>query len=244
MQYSSANTSRFTFSIANQSNLHNKLRVYQFDLKESLCDHFYLNLDFICDDQNLDHAALIKKTALLTIQGENEIQYLNGIICQSQCIENGTRFARYSVKIVPMAWFLKYRRGCRIFQNLSVQEIITQVFNEAGLIAATHFEWATDRQYPKRDFCTQYNETEWQFVSRLMAEEGIHFHYKQTAEKHLMIIGDSKTALSFIDQIPMVPFSSKSGLTEKSERINQFIFSHHTHSGRSTVRDYSFKTPT
>ncbi|MCW8929888.1 MAG: type VI secretion system tip protein TssI/VgrG [Gammaproteobacteria bacterium] len=243
MQYTNANTSRFTFSIANQTALINDPRVYEFDLKESISDHFYLNLDFICEDQNLDYINLIKKTALLTIQGKNETQYLNGIICEAQCVENGTRFARYSVKIVPMAWFLEYRKGCRIFQNLSIKEIITQVFNEAGLISDIHYEWNTDRQYPKRDFCTQYNETEWQFITRLMAEEGIHFHYKQMADKHLMIIGDSKTSLSPIAQESIVPFSHNSGLTEKSEHINQFIFSQRTQSGKSTLRDYNFKTP-
>ena len=243
MQYTSANTSRFTFSIASQANLLNKLRVYKFDLKESLCDHFYLNLDFICEDQFLDHNALLKKTALLTIQGENEVQYLNGIIGEARYIENGTRFARYSVVIVPMAWFLGYRKGCRIFQNLSVPQIITQVFNEAGLAADTHYQWSTDRQYPKREFCTQYNESEWQFVTRLMAEEGIHFHYQQSAEQHLMIIGDSKTALSFIEQNPAVPYKTSSGLVEESEHINHFILSQHTQSGKSTLRDYNFKSP-
>ena len=243
MQYASANTSRFTFSIANQANLHNKLRVYEFDLTESLSDHFCLNLDFVCEDPFLDHNSLIKKTALLTIQGEDEAQYLNGIIAETQCIENGARFTRYKVKLVPMAWFLKYRKGCRIFQNLSVQDIITQVFNEAGLVSGTHYQWSTDRQYPKREFCTQYNETEWELVSRLMAEEGIHFHYKQTADKHLMIIGDSKTAFSPIDQESTVLYANNSGLTEKSEHLNQFIFSQQTHSGKSTLRDYNFKTP-
>lgn len=243
MQYTSANTSRFTFSIASQANLLNKLRVYKFTLKESLGEHFYLNLDFACEDQFLDHNALLNKTALLTIQGENEVQYLNGIICEAACVENGTRFARYSVVIVPMAWFLEYRKGCRIFQNLSVPEIITQVFDEAGLAADTHYQWSTSRQYPKRKFCTQYNESEWQFVSRLMAEEGIHFHYQQSADKHLMILGDGKTALSFIEQNPAIAYKSNSGLVEESEHINQFIFSQHTQSGKSTLRDYNFKTP-
>ncbi|WP_198264391.1 type VI secretion system Vgr family protein [sulfur-oxidizing endosymbiont of Gigantopelta aegis] len=249
MPYTSANTSRFTFSIANQASLHNKLRVYQFDLSESISDHFYLHVDFVCDDQNLDHSALIKKTALLTIQGEDEVQYLNGIIAETQCIENGTRFARYRAKVVPMAWFLEYRKGCRIFQNLSVQDIIKQIFDEAGLVSGTHYQWSTDRQLPSREFCTQYNETEWQFVSRLMAEEGLHFHYQHSADKHLMVIGDSKTAFSFVEQIPEVSYKHNSGLfaagsLEKNEHINQFVFSQNTHSGKSTLRDYNFTTPT
>ncbi|MCK5649423.1 MAG: type VI secretion system tip protein VgrG, partial [Gammaproteobacteria bacterium] len=99
------------------------------------------------------------------------------------------------------------------------------------------------RQYPKREFCTQYNESEWQFVTRLMAEEGIHFHYQQSAEQHLMIIGDSKTALSFIEQNPAVPYKTSSGLVEESEHINHFILSQHTQSGKSTLRDYNFKSP-
>lgn len=248
MPYTSANTSRFTFSIADQPDLHNQLRVYQFELQENLSDHFCLNLDFVCEEQALDYSALLTKTALLTLQGENEVQYLNGIISAAGSIENGSRFARYSVKIVPMAWFLQYRKGCRIFQNLSVTEIITQLFNEAGLIDGRHYQWLTDRQYPPREFCTQYNETEWQFISRLMAEEGIHFHYLHTAEQHLMCLGDSKTALSLIDDVQHIPFKSNSGLFEAgssshNEHINQFIFSRQIQSGKSTFRDYHFKTP-
>ncbi len=248
MQYANANTSRFTFTIATgsitkQVPFHNELRVYQFDLTESLSDHFCLNIDFICDDQNIDYQSLVKKTALLTIQGEDEVQYLNGIICEAQCIENGTRFARYSAKVVPMAWFLEYRKGCRIFQELDVREIISLLFEEAGMVSGTHFQWSTDRTYPKRTFCTQYNETEWQFITRLMAEEGIHFHYQQSADKHLMIIGDSKTALSPVDNEATIPYVKNSGLTETSEHINQFAFSENIQSGKSTLRDYNFKTP-
>ncbi len=248
MPYTSANTSRFTFSIADQPDLHNQLRVYQFELQESLNDHFYLSLDFICTDQALDYSALLSKTALLTIQGENEIQYLNGIISEACSIENGTRFARYSVKLVPMAQLLEYRKGCRIFQNLSVPEIITQVFDEAGLSDGRHYQWCTDRQYPQRDFCTQYNETEWQFISRLIAEEGIHFHYQHSADKHLLCLGDSKSALSFIDNVQHIPFKKNSGLfeagsTEHNEHINQLTFSREIQSGKSTFRDYNFKTP-
>lgn len=243
MSHANTNTSQFSFNILHQKNLPNKLRVYQFDITESISDHFYLNIDFISEDQHLDYQSLIKKTALLTIHGKNDTQYLHGIVCETQCIDTGTRFTRYSAKVVPLAWFLKYRKGCRIFQNLSVPAIITQVFNEAGLIADIHYQWATDRHYPKREFCTQYNETEWQFITRLMAEEGIHFHYQHSADKHLMILGDSKTALSFIEPEAIVSFSSQAGLIEKTEHIYQYIFSQEIHSGKSTLRDYNFKTP-
>ncbi|MDX2503284.1 MAG: type VI secretion system tip protein TssI/VgrG [Gammaproteobacteria bacterium] len=240
MHYSGANISRFTFSIASHKD---HLRVYQFKLKEHLSDHFILNLEFVCEDQYLEPEQLLQKTALLTIQGDNEVQYLNGIISAANFMENGTRFARYSVTVVPIAWFLKYRKGCRIFQHLSVPEIITQIFTEAGLTASTHYQWSTDRHYSKRDYCTQYNETEWDFICRLMAEEGIHFHYQHHADRHLMILGDSKTALGFIEQESVIPFHSNSGLTEQEEHINQFNFSQQTHSGKSTLRDYNFKTP-
>jgi len=245
MHYNNANLSRFNFSIVNSdTSAHSEtLRVYQFTFTEHLSEHFLLELEFVTENQQLDPDQLLKKSALLSIHGEDDIQYVNGIISELNCVENGIRFARYAVSLVPMAWFLKYRKGCRIFQNLSVPEIITQLFDEAGLVASHHYLWSTDRQYPKRSYCTQYNETEWQFIARLMSEEGIHFQYQHSTDKHLMVLGDSKTALSCIEAEITVPYHDYTGLSEKQEHINQFKFSHHTHSGKTTLRDYNFKTP-
>ena len=241
MHFNSANTSRFNLTIAQLQ--HEDLRVIRFKLKEHLCDLFELKIEFISDSHTLDLSRLIHKAVRFSWLTEDNIQFANGIISSTACLDIGTRFARYAITIVPRIWLLNFRKGCRIFQNSSVPKIISTLFNDTGLVESEHYQWSTDRDYPPRQYCTQYNETEWQFISRLLSEEGIHFHFQHDPLRHLLVLGDSKTAFKRIELDPALVYNTRSGLNETQEHINSFGFEHQIISNISSVRDYNFKTP-
>ena len=90
----------------------------------------------------------------------------------------GVLYARVRLEIVPRAWLLTQRRNTRIFQHLYVHQIVSKVLFESGV----NHRWNLGHTYPKRVYCTQYDETDFEFVTRLLAEEGILFFFEHHAD--------------------------------------------------------------
>lgn len=89
--------------------------------------------------------------------------------------EAAPRSARYKMRLAPRLWLLKRRRRTRIFQQMRVRDIVEAVLGEVGIAS----RWALTREYPVREYCTQYEESDYRFVARLLAESGIYFFFPQ-----------------------------------------------------------------
>lgn len=89
-------------------------------------------------------------------------------------------FVRLRLRIVPRAWLLTQRRNSRIFQHKYVHEIVSQILHENGV----RHRWDLSNTYPRRIYCTQYEETDYELVRRLLAEEGIFFFFEFWDEEH------------------------------------------------------------
>ena len=87
---------------------------------------------------------------------------------------DGAVLTRWRLRVVPRAWLLTQRRNSRIFQHRYVHEIVSTVLVETGI----RHRWDLRGRYPRRIYCTQYEETDYDFVRRLFAEEGIFFHFE------------------------------------------------------------------
>lgn len=99
--------------------------------------------------------------------------------------EGNLTYVRYQATIVPQLWFLRKRFQSRIFQQVSVPDIVKQVF--AGLKVTYQIEGT----FEKRDYCTQYRESDFDFASRLMEEEGIYYFFKHTKDGHEMVVANT-----------------------------------------------------
>ncbi|MBZ0118230.1 MAG: type VI secretion system tip protein VgrG, partial [Sandaracinaceae bacterium] len=97
--------------------------------------------------------------------------------------------------LVPPPYLLQWRRGFRIFQEKNVQEIVTEVFSD-GALPDDMFRWSLQASYETREYCVQYDETEWDFVNRLLEDEGIWYAFEHTADGVVMVFGDAS------DQVP------------------------------------------
>ena len=85
----------------------------------------------------------------------------------------------YEAEVVPWLWFLSLFSDCRIFQNMTAQEIIEQVFSDRGF---SDYRFDVQATLPTREYCVQYRETDLNFVSRLLEEEGIFYFFEQLPE--------------------------------------------------------------
>jgi type VI secretion system secreted protein VgrG len=99
---------------------------------------------------------------------------------------------RYRMELAPWLQFLSKRSDCRVFQNKSALEIVEQVCTDAGF--SDHERSRAMATYPKLEYCLQYRETDLDFVTRLLEENGISYFFRHEADRHVLVFADSTSA--------------------------------------------------
>ncbi len=155
-----------------------RVRVLSFDGQEALSKSYRFRVIARVDDATLDleRGWLGCRAALFVELVPGEVRAFHGLISSIQVVGRREQAScDYAIDLVPRMWLLKKRRRTRIFQNQRVVDIVASVLGEAGIAS----RWQLLRSYPIREYCTQYEETDYRFVTRLLAEAGIFFHFHQ-----------------------------------------------------------------
>lgn len=151
--------------------------------------------------------------------------------------DDGSR--RYRAEVVPWLWFLTKRSDCRVFQQKSVVEVIEQVFSDAGF---SDFEKnRVVDVYPKLEYCVQYRESDFDFVSRLMEEAGILYFFRHEAGKHVLVLADDKSVHTLCEDGSKVVHSTGD---ESDKRVYSWERGYSLVAKKSLLRDYNYLTPT
>ena len=164
-------------------------------------------------------------------------RYFNGIVVRISEGERDEIFTSYQIEIVPQFWLLTRRAQSRIFQHLSVPNILKKVLEGLDV------DYQLQGSYFDRDYCVQYRETDFAFACRLMEEEGIFYFFKHTDSGHTMVVAD--TALSHPevpDGSPLI-YENVTGGTRKEERIHDWAKVQELRSGKCTLWDHCFELP-
>lgn len=203
------------------------LQVLSFSGAEAISELFSFDLEVLIDEPDLDAQSLMYRAAFLGVQGRKT--GFHGQIHSVMRSHFRPGPACYQLSIGPRLACLGQRYNPRVFQGLSVPQIINQVLSEHGIRDDSHhFDFKTD--YPKRDFCAQYRETDLQLVQRLCAEEGIHFHFQHSRKNHVLVFGDGlkvfrRTSVANVQQVPMQAgvsrFSVTPGSGEQADSVRQ-----------------------
>jgi len=116
----------------------------------------------------------------------------NGIITQIQHLgmDDNLQYSTYKITLRPWFWLLTHTHSFRVYQNLSTSDIVSDIFKNAGFSGSFT---VTNLPKTKREYCVQYNESDFDFVSRLLAEEGIHYYHEHSENDHKMILQDAQT---------------------------------------------------
>jgi type VI secretion system secreted protein VgrG len=208
---------------------------------EAISQLFSFQLDLWAEDPTkikFDKLLGQKITVKLELPNDKE-RYFNGI-CKS--ISQGGRdetFTFYRMEIVPQLWFLTKTAGSRIFQHLTVPDILKQVLQ--GLDIAFEIQG----EFHPRDFCVQYRETDFNFASRLMEEEGIFYFFKHAADGHKLVLAntpESHTEYVEEDQKTII-YEGISGGYRDETRILSWEKTQELRSGTYTLWDHCFELP-
>ena len=234
-----ANTARFTLEIAGFAG---EIHVVGFEAEEQLSQPFAFELELAAEDPEIAFEQVINQPALLSLYGRDEPRYVHAMINRFEQGDQGDRFTTYYATLVPRIWYLGQRHNCRIFQNLDVAQIIEQVLEDAGLTGAD-YRFALQQRYPVRTYCVQYRESELNFISRLMQEEGIGFFFEHSESNHVLVMCDAEAAYKPIPGKAAVIFHRATGAAPEQEHIFQYRYSQDVRPGAVTYRDYNFKKP-
>jgi len=165
-----------------------------FSGREEISRLFVFQLEMISDNNAIKAGDIVGQSVTWGVKlKDRPPRYFNGFVSRFFAGDEDKHGRRaYRAEVVPWLWFLTRTADCRIFQDKSVVEIIKQVFQD---LSFSDFEVAQIQgSHPPRTYCVQYRESDFQFVSRLMEEEGIFYFFKHQDGKHLLVLADQKAA--------------------------------------------------
>lgn len=207
---------------------------------EAVSQPYSFQLDMLSTDAEIDPASLLRTPVLLTVSvADEEKRYFHGIVSRFAPIGMRDELAFYRAEIVPWLWFLTLSRESRIYQELTVPDILEQVFKRAGY---SDFEFRLKRTYGQRLFCVQYRESHLAFVSRLMEEEGIFYFFEHTTDKHVLVLTDDSSGSAPVTGPESIRFSTE-GHTDEYV-VSELEREHRVHPGRMTLWEYDYLKPT
>ncbi|QXH56386.1 type VI secretion system Vgr family protein [Pseudomonas maumuensis] len=218
-----------------------KLILAEMGGSEELGRLFDYELQLTSDDPAIDLNQLLGKPMSLSVQQNvGSSRHFHGIVARcSQSVDQG-QFASYRVTLRPWLWLLTRTSDCRIFQHLSAPQIIKQVFRDLGF---SDFEDLLSRSYREREYCVQYRETSFDFVSRLMEEEGIYYFFRHEQERHVLVLADAYGAHQKAPGYETVPYYPPDGQHHERDHINDWHLAQEVQPGSLELNDYDFQRP-
>lgn len=208
---------------------------------EGISRLFQFELDLLSEDSSIRYTDVIGKSVTIALkQADGTPRYFNGIISRFGQGGSDEVFTAYRAEMVPWLWLLTRTADCRIFQNKSIPDIIKQIFGDLGF---TEFSDSLKGTYHPREYCVQYRETDFNFVSRLMEECGIFYFFKHEHGKHSMVLADDPSATSDCPGQSRFRFYMKTAAVMDEDVVNGWQAEQELRTGKCTLTDYNFETP-
>lgn len=213
-----------------------ELLLWSIDGTESISDLFEFRIEVLSKNHALKPEQLIGKTVTATIQNEQKRSF-NGYVSEFVYGEvKADNLRVYRLTLVPWLWFLTKIVDNRVFQNLSTKDIVTQVFNQRGF---KDFDYRASGNEAKREYCIQYNESDFEFVSRLLEEDGIAYFFEQKDESHRMVIVDAQNAYQPCKETDL----TYSKGNQPDSQISRWEHLYEFRKGKWSLNDYDFVEP-
>ncbi|MCY1077878.1 type VI secretion system Vgr family protein [Archangium lansingense] len=232
-------TPAFTLRIGSQEP--EALVVSGFSGREALSRLYEFQVDFHpLEDVPLESEELLGSEALLTVRlPEDKTRWVHGRVRALDSLgKHGGRW-RYRAWVVPGAWWLSQVKRSRIFQAQAVPQIIKAVLEEGGV----KVKLSLSGSYEAREYCTQYRETDFAFVSRLMEWEGLFYFFEHTEDGHLLVVGDKPNVHEALPSGAKLPLRENEGLAEDKEYLSSLQRVHRLRPGKVHLKDYDFEKP-
>lgn len=231
--FASANAAQFSLLIPSVGH---DFQVLAFHGTEAISTLYAIEVELASERPDVDLESLLCQPAFLQfgLRGEG----LHGHIDDVRVSESGHRLTRYQLRLVPALHYLQFSHDQRIFQHQTVPQIVVQVLAKHGIQADSYAFHVTSS--PEREYCTQYLESDFEFIQRLCSEDGIAWYHRHSQHGHQLIFTDVQHHPDKVDETPYHPHS---GQTPEHPVISQFGLRVSTRTRIATRRGYDFRRP-
>jgi type VI secretion system secreted protein VgrG len=217
------------------------LMLRSFQGQEAISKLFTFELDLVSEEPSIKYDDIVGQTVTLRVNlADGSSRYWNGYVSRFVQAGRDSNVAVYHATMVPWLWFLDQTADCRIFQSKTAPDIIQQIFQEYGF---RDFSLSLYGDFVKRDYCVQYRESDFNFVSRLMEEEGIFYFFEHEDGKHTLVLGNDPGAHKPCPNQDSVRYEGTAGGWQDDDVVLQWLQEQEVRPGTFTSTDYNFETP-
>lgn len=211
--------------------------------EEGISKPFRFDLEMVSEKDDIDASSLIGKNVTLRVKmADGTDRFWNGFISRFSQGAMDDRFTSYNAEFVPWLWFLTLTFDCRIFQAKTIVDIIEIIFADNNFgdyeLRLTH-----SGRYEKRDYCVQYRESDFDFISRLLEEEGIFYFFEHQDGVHKLILADDKGAHKSCPGQEKARYERTSGGRTTDDNVTAWRREDSVRTGKVAMTDYNFETP-
>ncbi len=212
--------------------------VVGFELMEAFSSPYALYVRLVSADPAVDFADVVDNPATLTVTDTGVVQrVISGIVTSFEQGDTGLHQTEYQLLIRPSLWRASLRQNSRIFQLQDIQTILDTLMTENHI---TDVAYAFRYPHPQREYCVQFGESDFDFIQRLTAEEGIFYFFEFTDNTHTLVFADDMAALG---AGPVLPYNATDAAAPAASCISSFRRGSQMRPASVTMKDYTFKNP-
>jgi type VI secretion system secreted protein VgrG len=210
---------------------------------ERLSQPFHFELDLLSEQGDIDVESMLGRPMVTEHPlASGGTRYFHGLVSDFSQLSYGERHHEYRATLRPWFWFLSRNADCRVFQDKTVKEIFEDVVKDHGF---ADFRFELGSGHKKLGYCVQYRETAFNFLSRLLEQEGIYYYFEHTEQKHTMVLRDDSTGAATVNDYDAVPYYPPT--TTHSHRVRDHLsswtFVRTVQPGKYSTTDFDLKKP-
>ena len=226
------------------------LLVRRCSIREEISRLFRIDLNLLSKEGGINFDDIIGKNVTIRLELEDQTRYFNGFVSRFVQTRTERSYSVYQATVVPWLWFLTRTSDCRIFQQsmeeppdeMTVPGIIKKVFKDFGFENFVSDDGLSE-SYREWEFCVQYRETAFNFVSRLMEQEGIGYYFKHEDGKHTLMLTDSINGHTPFENYDTIPYHPHEQGSQDKEAITDWVVEKEVQPGVFVHNDFDCEKP-
>ncbi len=207
--------------------------------REAMSQPFKFELDLLAaNETDIPFEDLLGRPMTIEVTlPSGKRRFINGVVSRMSESDRDDEFTQYWAELVPQFWLLSKKVRSRIFQQMSTIQILQDV------LQGTEIEFLIQTSYRPRNYCVQYEESDFDFANRLMEEEGIFYYFQHTADGHVMVISDHASGCAKLPDHHQLIFDEVDGGVRPEDRITDWERFQELRSSKVSLWDHQFAMP-
>lgn len=232
----------FRFKCAGQ--LDDLFEVVSFEGTEGLSRLYEFRLELASKDPDIDTGSILKNSAVLEMERDGGVVEIHGIVAEFEQRDAGLEWIEYRAVLVPGLFALGMNTQCQIYLDKDVPTIVRELLTEDGFNENEDFILALSRtDYRAQEYTVQYQESDLNFISRLLEHEGIYFFFRQGEHKEILVLTDSIEAHTPIAGDSVILYRDARSVNPGGEAVSSLTLRQQLRPANVTLKDYNWRSP-